>query len=475
LLYIAEVIRTLTILFLDVSGLSKEKYQKQTEITIVNKSSPSFRDQPVRALKARISGAVLLVFMLATFVAWLFLPPSLPNIVRLGTGPVDGHYALFGDALRAEVKEHGIELELITTAGSAENIRLLLDNEIDVGLVQSGNMSDAQAAQLVSIATVFYEPVLIVERADWNSDHIQGGRIAIGLPESGSNILARELLGDQGVREGVPAGTQFIEIGSEQAVEALRAGQVDSGIFVTSLLPPWVDSLFTDPSLRVTHFALAEAFSRHYRYLQRIVIPAGVINLRDEIPPNDIEVIATTASLVTRPNVHSALIPLLIESAREQLYQGGLLADPEQFPSAHGVEAPLADDAFQYFERGPSFFFRWLPYQYAHAATRLSIFLLPFLTLLYPLLRSVGPTYRWINQRRVYRWYSVLERVDREIDAGGEVVNFEKIQKELEKVDQEIRNVHVPPRFGANLFALRTHHRLLVERLEKLRENGSGS
>ena len=441
----------------------------------MSKLSPNFRDQPARTLKVRISGVVLLVFLLATVVAWWFLPPPLPNIVRLGTGPVDGQYARFGDALRAEVKEHGLELELVTTAGSAENIRLLLDNEIDVGLVQSGNMSDAQAAQLVSIATVFYEPVLIVESTDWNSDHIQGGRIAIGLPGSGANLLVRELLRDQGVREGVPAGTQFIEIGGEQAVEALRAGRVDSGIFVTSLELPWVDSLFTDPGLRVTNFALAEAFSRHYRYLQPIVIPAGLINLRDEIPPNDIELIATTASLVTRPNVHSALIPLLIASAREQLYQGDLLADPEQFPSAHGVDAPLADDALHYFERGPSFFYRWLPYRYAHAATRLSIILLPFLTLLYPLLRSVGPTYRWVNQRRVYRWYRVLERLEKEIDASGKDVNFGRIQKELDKVDKEIRTVNVPPRFVATMIALRDYHRLLVERLEKLRDNGSSS
>jgi len=441
----------------------------------MSKSSPNFRDQPARTLKVRISGVVLLVFLLATVVAWWFLPPPLPNIVRLGTGPVDGQYARFGDALRAEVKEHGLELELVATAGSAENIRLLLDNEIDVGLVQSGNMSDAQAAQLVSIATVFYEPVLIVESADWNSDHIQGGRIAIGLPGSGGNLLVRELLRDQGVREGVPAGTQFIEIGGEQAVEALRAGRVDSGIFVTSLELPWVDSLFTDPGLRVTSFALAEAFSRHYRYLQPIVIPAGLINLRDEIPPNDIELIATTASLVTRPNIHSALIPLLIASAREQLYQGDLLADPEQFPSAHGVEAPLADDALHYFERGPSFFYRWLPYRYAHAATRLSIILLPFLTLLYPLLRSVGPTYRWVNQRRVYRWYRVLERLEKEIDASGKDVNFGRIQKELDKIDKEIRTVNVPPRFVATMIALRDYHRLLVERLEKLRDNGSSS
>lgn len=432
-----------------------------------------FRNLSVLSIGGRISSALVLAFAAAVVLAWWFLPPALPHVVRLGTGPVDGHYAGFAEALRAEVREQGIELELVTTAGSAENIRQLLESQIDVGLVQSGNMTDKETERLVSIAAVFYEPVLIVERADWKSSHIQGGRIAIGLPGSGGNLLSRKLLEDQGVRDGTPPGTRFVEIENEQALEALREGRVDSGIFITSLDLPWVESLFTDPNLRVTNFTLAEAFSRYYRFLQPIRIPAGLINLRDEIPPDDTNVIATTASLVAKPDVHSALIPLLISSLREQLYQGGLLADPERFPSSHGVEAPLAEAALHYFEQGPSFFYRWLPYRYAHAATRLSIILLPFLTLLYPLLRSAGPIYRWVNQRRVYRWYSVLEGVEKEMDESADAINLDSIYRKLEKVEEEIRDIHVPSRFGANLFALRTHHRLLFERLEKLRNKGS--
>ena len=201
--------------------------------------------------------------------------------------------------------------------------------EIDVGLVQSGNLSDAEAEQLASIATVLYEPVLVVMRAEWQSDHPEGGRIAIGSPGSGVHALAEELLADQGVGEGVPPGTRLVQIGGMQAVEALQAGEVDSGIFVTTLDVPWARTLFADPALRVTDFALAEAFTRHYRYLRRIVIPAGLVDLRSEIPPHDVPVIATTASLVIRPDAHRALIPLLIESARHQLYQGDLLAEPE--------------------------------------------------------------------------------------------------------------------------------------------------
>lgn len=205
------------------------------------------------------------------------------------------------------------------------------------------------------------------------------------------------------------------------------------------------------------------------------MIPAGLIDLKSEIPASDVQVIATTASLVTRPGINGAIIPLLIESGREELYQGGLLAGPEQFPSAFGVEAPLADEALRYFEHGPSFFYHWLPFRYAYAATRLSIVLLPLLTLLYPLVRSAGPTYRWFNQRRVYRWYRVLQGVEAEMDASADAANLERIGEKLERVDAEIRSTHVPARFGANLFALRAHHRLLVERMESLRKSGAGS
>jgi TRAP-type uncharacterized transport system substrate-binding protein len=397
----------------------------------------------------------------------------LPDVVRLGTGPAGGHYARFGEALRREVAEHGVELDTITTAGSKENIRLLLGGEIDVALVQSGNLSDAQARQLLSVASVFYEPVLVVERADWGDDHIEGGRIAIGAPGSGENALARELLADQGVRDGVPPGTRLVEIGEQEAVDALLAGDIDSAVFVATIDEPWVRTLFTDPRVRITNMDLAKAFTRHYRYLQRIVIPAGLIDLKTEVPPRDMQVIATTASLVIRPDVHKALIPLLIESAREQLYQGSLLAEPEEFPSAHGVEAPLADEALGYFERGPSFFYRWLPYQYASVATRLTIILIPLLTLMYPMLSLAGPTYRWAIERRIYRWYRVLGRIERRMDASDGAADLRKIATDLDRVQDQIRHMYVPSKYASNLFTLRIHHKLLEDRLHSLQSRAT--
>lgn len=432
------------------------------------------RDRSFRNSGVHVWGLALLAFIVTAAVAWSLLPPPLPEVVRLGTGPVGGHYARFAEVLREEVAQQGVELELVATAGSVENIRLLQDGEIDMALVQGGILGDAPPAKLESIASVFYELVLVVERADWDASHIEGGRIAIGAPGSGGHVLARRLLEDQGVRDGVPPGTQFVEIGGQRAVEALSAGELDSGVFVIPFDSPEVRALFTDPGLRVTDFTLAEAFTRYYPYLRRIEIPAGLIDLRSEIPSTDVEAIATTASIVVGPDAHRALIPLLIESARAVLHQWGLLAAPGEFPSAHGVEAPLAPEARQYFDRGPSFFYRWLPFRYASAATRLTIFLIPLLTLLYPLFRLAGPAYRMLIRRRVYRWYRVLEKIDRTMDTSSDAASLQQLRKEIARVGDRIRRTHVPPSYGASLFELRVHHRLLVDRLESLERSFDG-
>lgn len=425
----------------------------------------------LRDVGVRVWGLVLLVVVVAVVVAWSLVPAPLPEVVRLGTGPVGGFYARFGELLRDEVAKRGVELELVTTAGSMENIRLLAEGEIDVGLAQGGILSDAPEVQLESIASVFYELVLVVERVEWDASHIEGGRIAIGAPGSGGHVLARRLLEDQGVRDGDPPGTELVEIGGQRAAEALRAGEIDSGVFVTSLEVSEIPVLFSDPGLRVTDFSLAEAFTRHYRYLRRIVIPAGLIDLRSEIPPTDLQAIATTTSLVIRPDVHRAVIPLLIESARAQLHQGGLVARPGEFPSAHGVDAPLADEARQYFERGPSFFYRWLPFRYASAATRLTIILIPLLTLLYPLFRLAGPAYALVNRRRVYRWYRDLEQLEKKMDTSGDATSLQHARKELDNIDDRIRRMNVPGSYRASLFELRVHHRLLADRLESLEKS----
>lgn len=439
------------------------------------KFRPRFRDRPLREMRLQLSLAGALVVVLSVVLAWKLLPPPLPNVVRLGAGPADGYYAHFGAELREAVAVHHIDVELVETSGSMDNIRRLQAGEIDVALVQSGNLGAEQREELASVAAVFYELVLVVERDGWSADNIDGGRIVVGRPGSGGHQLARRLLADQGIEDGVPSGTQLVEIGGDAAVDALLEGRVDSGILVGTIDDDWLPPLFADPRVQVENLRLATAFTRHYRFLRRLVIPAGLLDLDTEIPSEDVEVIAATTSLVIGPHTHHALVPLLIESTQRQLREGSLLAAPGIFPSASGVDAPLAEEAVAYFDRGPPLLYRWLPFRWAYAATRIAVLLIPFVTILYPLFRSVKPAYLWAVERRVYRWYRELKPLERRIDAANDPETLQIIRKELEQTGAEIRATVIPSRYASKLFALRAHHAQLVARLDEAEERVRGS
>ena len=65
---------------------------------------------------------------------------------------------------------------------------------------------------------------------------------------------------------------------------------------------------------------------------------------------------------------------------------------------------------------GPSIFARFLPFWVAVWGERALILMLPLLGVLLPLFRVGPPIYRWQIERKIYRWYKHLGRIER--DAG---------------------------------------------------------
>jgi len=414
-----------------------------------------------QGLGIKVWGTAIAICVVALVLIWPLIPPPLPKTIRFGTGPAGGVYARFGEMLRDRLAQDGIMVELVPSTGAAANVSNLLREEapLDLALVQSGCISRDEARRLESVASVFYEPCWAFYRKELNPDTgkaMRGWRVAVGPEGSGTHDLATRLMAED--------EADLVEIGGMDAVRALQNDEVDAAVFVTSIDSAWLTPLFRDPRLTLHNFPLAEAMTRHYRFLKVIRIPQGVVDLRANLPPQDTTVIATTASLVMRRNTHPGLIPLLIEICQDELAQGSLLSAPGEFPSEHYVDAPLAEEASRYFRRGPSFFYRYLPYRLAHLATRLMLLLLPLLTLLYPLFKSAGPLYRWLVLRRVYRWYRVLRALEAELDQTEDPADLAQVEKDLERVDEEIRGTSVPSRFAADLYQLRQHRRLLLDR-----------
>ena len=84
-----------------------------------------------------------------------------PDSIRIATGPETGAYHAAGVELARELEQSGIEVELVATAGSSENLAALV-GDVDLAFVQGGLAGESEEVQ--GLASLYYEPLWIFAR-----------------------------------------------------------------------------------------------------------------------------------------------------------------------------------------------------------------------------------------------------------------------------------------------------------------------
>jgi hypothetical protein len=162
-------------------------------------------------------------------------------------------------------------------------------------------------------------------------------------------------------------------------------------------------------------------------------------------------------------------VDLLLEAAAEVHGGGGVFADPGAFPSPQHGDFPLSSDARRYYENGPPFLQRYLPFWVATWIDRTKVMLVPLLALLLPLIKVLPPVYAWRIRRRIIRWYVSLRRIDLELDTGPrDPDRLAELGERLQQIEREVAQVDVPLSYADQLYNLRLHIQALEHRLAGL-------
>jgi len=174
--------------------------------------------------------------------------------------------------------------------------------------------------------------------------------------------------------------------------------------------------------------------------------------------------LAPTATVVVSPALHPALVDLFLLVMRDAHLPGGLLEEPGEFPSPRYITYPMEPAAQRFYERGPPFLQRFLPFWAANLIDRLKIMILPLLTLLYPLFKILPPAYNWSMRSKVNRWYKELQALDDRVRDGS--VSRAEATAELDRIEKSVERVSVPAGFAASAYTLRLHIDFLRRRVE---------
>jgi len=417
----------------------------------------------------RLAVWALLIAVLAT-VLWLvvrYLSPAPPRTLVMSTGVTDGAYHRFGQRYQEILRANGIRLELRPSSGGMENIQRLNDGSVSVGFVQGGTgllATDPEATPdgtpLRALATVAYEPVWIFSHT-LDLDHglgvLAGKRIAVGVPGSGNERVARQLLSSYGVRPDA-GGTVFVTDGGTAAAKLLLQHQVDAVIMIAASQAPAVQQLLGDPRVRLASLDQAEGLAQRHAYFQPLVLHRGAVDPARNLPPADVHLLATTANLVVRDELHPALAYLLLEAAKQVHSQPTLLRRPSQFPSPSDTDYPLSDQAERYFKHGRPFLQNYLPFWMAIYVQRLLLWLVPLAAILVPLMRVLPGLVNWRRQGRLFRRYGELKYL--ELDLASRQLDEEELRRahaQLDRIEDEVVKTKFPIDFSDRVYTLRQH------------------
>lgn len=448
--------------------------------TPASNADPS--DEGHLPLREALTGALPLVLLALglLWVAYLVLEPAPPKRVVLATGAEQGAYAEFGKRYAEELKRFGIDVELRHTQGAAENLRLLRNpaERVDLAFMQGGGSDalrsvdeDRSGVALVSLGSVFFEPVWIFYRATAARSIRPDGvltelaqfktlRINIGAAGSGTANLVVKLLHANRVE---PETLKLSHLDPTPAVIALLEGELDAVIFVSAPESHLIQMLLQTPDVRLFDFVHAEAYARRFSFLTAQKLPRGVVDLSRDIPPNDVQLVAATATLIAREGTHPAIVQLFVQAA-ERIHGGtGWFARAGQFPAAEDPDLPLAAEAQRFYRNGPPLLQRYMPFWLANLVDRMWVVLVSIIAILIPLARIVPPLYEMRIRSRVFRWYGELRAIEADVEAGAAAP--QTLVHRLDRLDERVGRIRVPLSYTDELYALRAHIDLVRSRL----------
>ena len=425
---------------------------------------------------AVILGLAVLALLFAVFWAtYKFMRPAPPGHVTIVTGPADGAYQIYAARYKEFFARSGITLDIKPSAGSSENFQRLQnrEEEIDIGLLQSGTTLGKEVEGLVSLGVIYPEPLWLFHQKELDLtdlEQLNGKRLAVGPEGSGTRLLALELLRAHGIAD---APTKLLPLGGMNAVTALLSKEVDAVFVVGPAQSSAVWTMLYTPNLEMYSFSQAEAYVRRFPYLTAVTLPRGTIDLPQNIPPKDMSLIAPSTNLVAREDFHPALIDLTLQALSANHGGAGLFARAGQFPTANGVEIPLSREAERYYKTGKPFLQRYLPFWAATLVDRLVFMLLPIIAILFPLFRLVPFLYSWRIRRRIFRYYGELKMIEHDARQKPGTKTREEWLEEIDRIERAAHRIPTPLAFANQVYTLRQHvHMVRKALLQRFSEVG---
>lgn len=408
----------------------------------------SVRDELLALLMfCRYQWYIVLALLCAIGVAAYFISPLPPSTIRIAAGQPNSTLETISKRYAEYFRRHGLEVELFTTRGAADNLQALRDGRVDVAFSQGG-LPIARDEGVVSLGSIGYQPLWFfytgpVYTGEDFVAFLEGKRISIGLPGSGTRPVADALLAV--LPEASRDRIRLYAMPAGESIRSLLGGEIDGMFLLAGMESGNARALLSRPDVRILNFATADALTRHIDYMETIVLPKGGLELSPPRPANDVHMVATTTTVIAREDLHPAVQYLFMRTTAEFFANDpAYFRRPGGFPAFTEHNIPRSEVAERYLTQGPPALENYVPYWVASFFDRAWFAILALIAVAYPLLRML-PRYRKtaFDVAASYK-YSEIFKLTAALEEGPAPEALPALRDEYERLEREVRALWVP-------------------------------
>ncbi len=410
---------------------------------------------------------VILIIIIIGWASYRFVHPIPPKTLVMSTGMEQGSFVLFGERYRQLLARNGIQVKLLSSSGAVENLKRLRDQSqrVDAGFVQDGLGQVEDAANLVSLGSVFYTPLWVFYKGRDTLDdlsQLRGKRINIGPEGSGIRKFALDLLK---AADSLDPPTKIYELPRAASKKAMMEGKIDGIMLFSASDNPFVQEMLHSKDIRLMSFNQAESYTRLFPGLSHVILPKGIVNLSERYPSSDIHLLASTVNLIVRKTLHPALIYLLLKTSREMYSGADWIHKAGEFPSLKTQDFPISEQAQRFYKSGGSVLYDSLPFWAAAFINSMLLILIPLGVILIPMIGILPWLYTWRNRSKYYRWYRELRNFEKDMTEYYRLENFNDYQERLAQIEKAVDRIKISVPFYDEVFILKGHIQMMRQKL----------
>ena len=170
--------------------------------------------------------------------------------LTIATGPSDGSYFQIAQDIKNVAAKDGIEVQVMPTKGSLENLELLGGGKVDLAIVQLDALRFVSDVMKQDLGLNLFERIKVVLNLYPEEIHIltnkkdiqtfynlEGKRVSVGPPGGGTAVSAAVLFNVYDIKATVS------EEPFEEAVRKMEQGSLDAVFFVGGAPVPFIEKL----------------------------------------------------------------------------------------------------------------------------------------------------------------------------------------------------------------------------------------